>query len=78
MGCLAMASRSEGTSTCTDAKVYSIQKMIHGSPTKDGMSRGDGVGEEGSSESLVPGGAGGDLETSAASRSKQNRNNLKK
>ena len=62
----------------SDANVNSIQKMIHGSPTRDGMSRGDGVGDDASSESFLAGGAGGDLETSAASRSKQNRNNLKK
>ena len=59
----------------SDAKVNAFQRIMQGSPTRDGMSRGDGVGEEGSSEGRVPGGASGNLDASA--RSKQ-RNNLKK
>ena len=62
----------------SDARVEVIQRRLQGSPSKELGSRGDGIGDEGSSESQAPGAADVLLETSVASRSKQARNNAKK
>ena len=74
LGCWATASRSEGISICGEV----IQRRLQGSPSKELGAKGDGIGDEGLSESQASGAADSNLETSAASRSKQARNNLKK
>ena len=62
----------------SDARVEVIQRRLQGSPSKELGAKGDGIGDEGLSESQASGAADSNLETSAASRSKQARNNLKK